>query len=143
MNSIRSFVGRFEFLSNFYPHKPNGQTVEHLFQAAKATTEKDRNFILAAPTPGTAKQRGRRVQLRPNWEEVKEQVMLDLLRQKFAPGSEQAERLLETGSVLLREENTWHDNYWGSCYCARCGNKGQNRLGELLMQVRRELREAS
>lgn len=34
--------------------------------------------------------------------------------------------------------NHWHDTYWGVCDGA-----GENRLGKLLMQVRRELRVAA
>jgi hypothetical protein len=67
--------------------------------------------------------------------------MEDLLRQKFAPGSELAAKLVATYPRMLIEGNNWHDNYWGSCRCDVCGFKGMNVLGVLLMTIRAELRK--
>jgi predicted NAD-dependent protein-ADP-ribosyltransferase YbiA (DUF1768 family) len=83
---------------------------------------------------------GRKVQLRPDWEKVKEYYMELGLRLKFENPSLR-QKLLETGSDELIEGNSWHDNEWGSCYCARCQNiAGKNKLGKLLMKLREELR---
>jgi ribA/ribD-fused uncharacterized protein len=142
---IDSFRGPHAFLSNYcaapllyggvrYP------TVEHFFQAMKSPDPAERARVAALPTPIEAKRAGRTLKLRADWGEIKEVAMLWALRQKFAPGTALAARLLATGEETLVEGNLWHDNYWGSCRCGRCGDRGQNRLGELLMQVRRELR---
>jgi predicted NAD-dependent protein-ADP-ribosyltransferase YbiA (DUF1768 family) len=45
--------------------------------------------------------------------------------------------LLETGDAELIEGNDWGDTFWGVC-----GGKGNNFLGKLLMEVRKELRSA-
>ena len=45
-------------------------------------------------------------------------------------------KLLATGEEELIEGNYWHDTCWGVCNCAKCGDKGENRLGKLLMEVR-------
>lgn len=137
---IDSFTGVFSFLSNFYPAPP--PSLEHHYQAAKATSDAGRAFVLSAATAGEAKRRGRRiVNIRQDWEEVKVQVMMDLLRTKFVLGSNLAKALVLTGSAELVEGNRWHDNFWGNCSCVRCGGTpGQNHLGKLLMQVRSELR---
>jgi predicted NAD-dependent protein-ADP-ribosyltransferase YbiA (DUF1768 family) len=50
--------------------------------------------------------------------------------------------LLATGDAELEEGNWWHDNTWGNCKCERCcGVEGYNMLGNILMKVRKELRE--
>ena len=135
---IDCFDGEFAFLSNFYPSPiTDGNlifpTVEHYFQAAKTTNIEEYEKIAAADTPGQAKRLGRKVTLRPDWEEVKDQVMLDALRKKFSDDKLRS-MLLTTGEEYLIEGNTWGDKYWGVC-----GGIGLNHLGKLLMQVRDEL----
>ena len=140
---ISAFNGVYRFLSNFhyggrimldgarYP------TVEHAYQAAKVdpTRQDLRAEIASAVAPGRAKRIGQRVPLRSDWEGIKIGIMLDLLRQKFRPGSLLSKQLLETGDRKLIEGNTWGDTFWGVCY-----GVGENHLGRLLMQVREELR---
>lgn len=135
---IDCFDGEFAFLSNFYLSPIfDGNiwfpTVEHYFQAAKTTNMEEYKAIAAADTPGQAKRLGRKVTLRPDWEEVKDQVMLDALRKKFSDDKLRL-MLLATGEEYLIEGNTWGDKYWGVC-----GGIGLNHLGKLLMQVRDEL----
>ena len=81
---------------------------------------------------------GKTVVLRKDWEPQKVNVMLDLLRRKFRQ-PDLRKMLLDTGDQKLVEGNGWHDNFWGKCICAKCP-KGKNVLGQLLMQVRSELR---
>lgn len=142
---IDKFDNEYAFLSNFY-HCPivdddgiEYTTNEHYFQAYKTTNMIDRRFIAAAPTPGEAKRLGRKIALRPDWEQVKDSVMLDGLRLKFSKPA-MKKKLLETGDAELIEGNCWHDNTWGVCSCPRCPGTGQNRLGKYLMLVRSELR---
>jgi ribA/ribD-fused uncharacterized protein len=138
---IRSFSGAYEFLSNFYyvAIQFEGEwylSVENAYQAAKSLVPAQRERFREVG-PGGAKRLGRQVTLRPDWEEVKEEVMLELLRKKFAYNGLRLQ-LLETGNAQLIEDNTWGDTYWGVC-----GGKGRNRLGVLLMQVREELRQSN
>lgn len=142
--TIDSFRGKYAFLSNFskspvYLHGGSlyCPTVEHAFQACKTTDMAQRRQIANAQTPGQAKRLGRQVALRVGWDSMRDDVMLELLRQKFAPDSTLADLLLATGDAVLIEGNTWGDRYWGVC-----NGKGENRLGELLMQVRDELQRA-
>lgn len=92
--------------------------------------------IASAATPGAAKYAGRRVALRADWEIVKTDVMLALIRIKFTTHPNLGAMLLETGEAMLFEGNKWNDRVWG--VDARTG-EGENRLGRLLMQVRDEL----
>lgn len=142
---INEFVNENEFLSNFYPSPIKDEkgieypTVEHYFQAAKTLDESERKAIAAAPTPGKAKQMGRNVNLRRDWEVIKEYIMYDALRLKFADPV-LAEKLLATGDQDLEEGNWWHDNTWGNCKCDKCKDiPGKNLLGQLLMRVRSEI----
>lgn len=133
---ITSFTGEYSFLSNFYP-QPNGGTVEHGFQASKTLDGTEQASIFEANTPGEAKKLGRKVTLRPDWEDIKIQVMAELVAAKFR-NSDLAWQLHQTGFRLLVEGNTWHDNDWGSCTCGRAGcvKMGHNWLGVILMAVR-------
>ena len=147
MDVINRFDGEYAYLSNF-AHRPiviKGKTwvtVEHIFQAAKTLDEDMREQIRLAPTPRIAKQMGRKVHIRSNWEQIKQDVMLKSVRLKFKqyPGLE--EHLLSTKDAVLIEGNRWHDNIWGDCYCPKCQEiKGENLLGKILMQVRDELKD--
>jgi len=133
--AITSFSGAYRFLSNFYPAL--GLTLEHHFQAAKTDDPAQHARILSAKTPGEAKRLGRRATLRADWETRKDREMLYLLRMKFNEKA-LAKKLVETGDGELIEGNSWGDTYWGA---VKSNGKwvGQNKLGRLLMQVRREL----
>lgn len=139
MYKIDSFSGDYEFLSNFY-HCPTmieykGRkfpTTEHAFQAAKCKNESDIDKFLECETPGQAKRLGRQIELRDDWEQVKVEIMTDVVRQKFQDEQLQI-MLLKTGDAYLEEGNTWHDRFWGVC-----DGIGQNWLGRILMQIRSE-----
>ena len=145
---IRKFTGDYHFLSNFYLadiwfEEAWYASVEHAFQAAKTTDMKKRTALQLAAnstlskTPGYAKSWGRRVALRPDWEDVKFEVMEALLREKFTRHDALAKKLLDTGRRKIVEENTWGDRIWGVC-----GGVGENHLGKLLMKIREELRQS-
>ena len=136
---INRFDGKYFFLSNFSPSPFRVDyvlfpTMEHYFQANKADNQNDYLHIAYAPTPGEAKRLGRKIQLRSDWEEIKDEVMLTGLRKKFA-NPELRNLLLATGDEELIEGNYWGDTYWGVC-----NGVGQNKLGKLLMQVREEIK---
>ena len=142
---INSFSGQYYFLSNYYPSciylKIQDdwiacRTVEHAFQASKTIYPKQQLEIIAAETPGKAKRLGRQLILRNDWEDIKINILRQLLMQKFADVELRA-KLLKTGEEELIEGNHWHDNFYGDCYCINCqGVKGQNILGKLLMEER-------
>ena len=141
MTQISEFRGPYFFLSNFYetPVKYDGLTYpysEAAFQAAKCLDPKARK-IFQTMTPKQAKQFGRRVSLRPDWEEVKLQVMADILKNKFE-NKELRAKLLATETANLVEGNYWHDTFWGVDLAT---GKGQNHLGKLLMALRTNLKE--
>ena len=76
--------------------------------------------------------------LRQDWEDVKDDIMLEALRAKFTQHNELKELLLSTGDAAL-VEHTFNDSYWGD----GGDGSGRNMLGTLLCQVREELKELS
>ena len=153
-NAILFFDKEYAFLSNFFESpiefktvdgkKMIAPTVEHAFQAEKAMFAVEQETIINADTPGKAKRLGRHCLLRPDWEDAKDNVMLEFVRRKFQI-PELRDKLLATGTANLVEGNNWHDNYWGICVCEKCVNNpvvdGKNKLGSILMRVRDEIRE--
>lgn len=136
---ILGFEGEHRFLSNFYPCRVTyeGQpylSSEAAFQAAKSIDPEVRKGFMYV-TAAESKKMGRQVALRPDWDQVKEQVMYDILMDKFTRHDYLRLSLIKTGNAFLEETNTWGDTYWGVC-----GGVGKNRLGALLMNVRDRLR---
>lgn len=140
MNRILGFKGPYRFLSNFWPAKVEldgleYQTTEHAYQAAKTLDVAERKEIRESAKPGDAKKLGKKLTMRPDWEQVKFQVMENVVRQKFTKYKDLKEMLLSTGDDYLEETNNWQDVYWGVC-----NGKGQNKLGKILMKIRDEIR---
>lgn len=150
---MAAFRNKLAFCSNFYPavvhiRLRSGEviecaTVEHAYAALKTLNDDERLTIVNAETPAKAKRlggwNGIVTHHRVDWDEKKVGFMRKLLREKFSH-LELAAALRATGNEELVEENGWHDNFWGSCYCPKCGNKGQNTLGKLLMEIRSQLK---
>jgi ribA/ribD-fused uncharacterized protein len=138
---FNSKIAEYSYLSNFHPapFTYNGKTwptVEHAFQAAKFPDAPDlQEKIRLTATPAGAKIKGRRgAPLRPDWEEVKVPLMLELLRAKFAANPPLSEALKATAPAQLREVSR-SDSFWG-CGASGCG---KNQMGNLLHQVRNTL----
>ncbi len=130
------------FLSNFYsaPIEIDGRswpTTEHYYQAQKFSDPGRQEAIREAATPGVAKKLAwsGSTGLRSDWDAARDNVMLVALRAKFTQHPELHAQLLATGDALL-VEHTHLDHYWAD----GGDGSGRNRLGELLMQVREELR---
>ncbi len=142
---IKQFKGGSRFLSNFYPVQMSHDgikypTVEHAFQAAKTLDFEHRWKIAKMGSPGAAKRAGKGVTLRPDWESAKNNIMIELVLQKFSRHPELRQQLLATAEAELVEGNWWHDNYWGDCSCEDCDQPGENVLGRILMTTRKSLR---
>lgn len=114
-------------------------TSEHYFQGQKFAGTPHETEIRRAKKPRIAAEMGRdrKRPLRRDWESVKDAVMLDALRAKFSQHDDLRALLLATGDARL-VEHTGNDSYWGD----GGDGHGNNRLGQLLMRVREELRAA-
>lgn len=133
---ILSFRDEYFFLSNFYPVEikldgivyPNAETA---FQAQKTLDVEERRKFSMLKNPVQAKRLGRKVKLRDDWEEVKLDIMTEVVSQKFLQHPHLIEMLLQTGDEELIEGNKWGDRFWGVCK-----GKGKNNLGKILMKIR-------
>ncbi|MES2695922.1 MAG: NADAR family protein [Verrucomicrobiota bacterium] len=137
---------RYGAFSNFSPH-PFGlkgktwPTTEHYFQAQKfaGTPHEEAIRVIASPMIAARSGRDRKKPLRPDWNQAKDDVMREALRAKFTQHADLRELLLSTGEAPL-VEHTKNDSYWAD----GGDGTGRNRLGELLMELRAQLKaEAS
>jgi len=131
------------FCSNFYKapiiiDDIEYPTTEHYFQAMKfATTDtKYMKKIIDAAGPGESARLGRNRShpLRPDWEEIKDDIMRKALLAKFTQHPSLKKQLLATHDSYL-VEHTKNDRYWGD----GGDGTGKNMLGKLLVELRNEL----
>lgn len=116
---VTQFRDEFWFLANPFPARVVYEgmqypSTEHAFQAAKTGNLRIRGEISRMPGWREAKQRGRSLDLRPDWENVKHAVMLQLSLAKYILHPDLRAALLGTGDRLLIEGNHWGDWEWGA-----------------------------
>tara|TARA_B100000700_G_scaffold157245_2_gene174550 strand:- start:3059 stop:3541 length:483 start_codon:yes stop_codon:yes gene_type:complete len=146
MSAIHGFNGEYRFLSNFHVMQEpivvdfgdgnclNCYTLEHAYQAMKATTFKDAEYVNVG-SPSMAKRRGRQIKCRKDWDSVKLDIMEELLMRKFSI-ERYRKALIRTFPDELVEVNRHNDLFWGT----NEDLEGDNNLGILLMRVRDRLR---
>jgi ribA/ribD-fused uncharacterized protein len=138
-----STKGPFGWMSNFYKSIQILDNVvywtnEHYYQSQKSTRNDLRNWIASAPTAYAAMIAGRQCLRQKRdfdleWDIRKAQVMKTGLFAKFSQNPVLWKKLVDTGNAIIHE-NSPDDLYWGV--------KGQDMLGQLIMQVREELNYA-
>ncbi|WP_417379454.1 NADAR family protein [Gimesia sp.] len=129
--------------SNFapFPVRIDGKkwpSSEHYFQAQKFVGDEHLEAIRKAKSPMIAARMGRsrKRPLRKDWESVKISIMRKAVLAKFKQCEDLCEMLISTGDAKI-VEHTSNDSYWGDG-----GNgSGKNMLGQILMQVREQLRD--
>lgn len=137
MHAILEFQGEYRFLSNFWLcsikiGELTFPSAEHAYQAAKSLNPRDWNLIISHPqSPKYAKFLGSMIKLRPDWEEIKLDVMRAITEAKYDQNPELKLRLLATSGRELVQGNHWGDTFWGVCL-----GIGQNHLGRILMEYR-------
>lgn len=77
-----------------------------------------------------AKREGYKVKLRENWEDIKIDVMYQIVLAKFSQNEFLKQKLIATGREWLEEGNTWGDRTWGTV-----DGVDNNYLGKVLMAV--------
>jgi ribA/ribD-fused uncharacterized protein len=137
---IRTFDGEYAFLSNFYSAPIAFESVlfptsEHAYQAQKFVSSDMRVAIASINDPSDVKRFARSFPITPDWEQLRVEVMLNVVRTKFACHRSLGRQLSDTGEELLQEDNTWGDSFWGTV-----GSHGENWLGRILMHIRAERR---
>lgn len=151
---ITKFRNEHFFLSNFYESpitcaiagKPaKFTTAEHAFQAFKIevsnlTLEERETWLRKfenASTPKEAKQLGEQIPIDVKaWNKVSSYYMWLTLFLKFSQNPELIKKLVHTGERDLLEGNSHGDTIWG---VDEVTLKGENKLGQLLMKLRKVL----
>jgi N-glycosidase YbiA len=134
---INRFNDQYHFLSNFYIHKIEYEGIkypsnEHAYQASKSLSEDIRIEISKLSTPGQAKRIGNSIKLRDNWDQIKYDIMKEIIDIKFQDFDLML-KLQNTGDEELVEGNYWGDIIWGVC-----NGIGSNWLGKILMEIREQ-----
>ena len=115
-------------------------SVEHAYQSAKFHDESWKEYCSArhiASKLVKVASRSEDFVLRPDWDEVKLNVMEECLREKFKQEPFRS-KLIATGKQNIQEGNFWGDIFWG-VDLKKDPNVGENHLGRLIMKIRDEL----
>ncbi|MFC0514277.1 NADAR family protein [Mucilaginibacter angelicae] len=115
-------------------------TVEHYVQSIKFEDVNlwDRIKVMKAPQDVANLSSKLQHKLRPDWEDVKDAIMLKAVKAKFFQHHRLKKILLETGDATIIQHNP-NDNYWAD----GGDGTGKNKLGLILMHVREQLLEIS
>lgn len=143
MERILFYEGKWYMFSNFSSFMVHWCgidwiTVEHAYQATKFIDKEIRILIQKARSAHDAKKiaRANLQRVRPEWEQIKLNVMESILRAKLEQHAYIRQKLLETKDAVIIEDSP-KDNFWG-----RGSNwEGQNHLGKLWMKLRQELQK--
>ena len=117
-------------------------TSEHAYQAGKARKPAVRKWLMDAPSPALLAMAAHGLyywDVAPGWSTSKFDRMRAVLRAKFTQHPDLLELLLGTGEARLVETATVDNEVnrlWGEV-----NGVGRNMLGELLMELRAELRD--
>lgn len=124
----------FEFEGEIFP------TAEHAYQAGKARKPEVRAWLMSAPSPALLAMAAHGLyywDISPGWATKKFDRMKRILLAKFSQHDDLRRLLLNTGDSRLVESATVDsavNRLWGEV-----NGVGQNKLGQLLMEVRTEL----
>jgi len=137
---IKEFKGKWAALSNFEPCLILYKGIvypstEHAFMSAKNESPEWKEACANTGfTCGQIKRKGRKIDLVPEWDSIKEQVMLDVNTVKYSK-EPYSSYLLSTGTQYIEEGNRWGDKIWGVCLKTGIGD---NLLGKVLMKIRKK-----
>lgn len=150
MNEIRFYRASekpFGVFSNLYRREIEFEgerfaTSEHAYQAGKPRKAAVRKWLMEAPSPALLAMAAHGLyywDVAPGWSISKFDRMRAVLRAKFTQHPDLLELLLGTGEARLVEAATVDsevNRLWGEV-----NGVGRNMLGELLMELRAELRD--
>lgn len=139
MEDIKSFTGEYDYLANTYNVNLmvdgiSYTNAESAFWAQRIKNVKSRRK-LSELSGVKAKAKANNTEPIHDWESKKDKIMKKILTIKFSSSKELKKKLLDTGDAKLLNNVTYRDEYWGIHY-----GVGKNRLGEILMEVRNELK---
>lgn len=142
MPKILFYEGKYYCFSNFSSHEvifldKRYKTAEHCYQSQKFIDPEIKTEIESAPSPFMAKKISHQhdEKKRKDWEEIKTDIMKQIITEKVKQHDEVRELLQDTGNNEICD-NTPFDYFWG---IGENGN-GKNFLGKILMDIRSEIK---
>lgn len=136
-------TGPYGFMANFSKHNivvdgKDYPTSEHYYQAQKFTDPLKQEMVRGQATPKAAKQMACTLDgLRPDWEQVKFDIMVRTLKLKVYQHPELLAKLIATGDEPLGEDSPY-DYTWG---LGKDGS-GKNLLGKAWEEVRKCVKDS-
>jgi ribA/ribD-fused uncharacterized protein len=111
-------------------------TSEHAYQAEKFEEENLKEMIRNSQSAHDAKKLAQANEDKyiKNWNEIRIGVMKEIIKEKVKQHSYVREKLLKTDDKQIIEDS-WRDDFWGW----GPNKDGQNHLGKLWMEIRKEL----
>ena len=135
------YEGEFYSFSNFssFAIEWKGKlwmTSEHVYQSEKFDDEGLKEEIrMTRSAHDSKKVAGKnKDKYRKNWDEIKLNVMEEILREKIKQHPYVMKKLIDSGDREIIEDS-WRDDYWGW----GPNKDGQNNLGKIWMKLREEL----
>lgn len=142
MISIPYYETSFFALSNFSAHRVNYQgkvfpSAEHAYHAQKFEESALQDQIINRGSPLEAWTLAHELKMhrRIDWDDIKIDVLTDIIRHKAQQHQEIRDTLLATGDEEIVEINP-NDDFWGNGE----DGQGQNHTGKIWMKVREELK---
>jgi ribA/ribD-fused uncharacterized protein len=146
-DAVYWFVTPYQSLDNWSAHAVNiwGKifpSSEHAYHYRKhsETAPSIALKILAAPSPWAAMKIDRQhaSKRRKDWDNVKVDIMTEIVIAKVTQNEDVRIRLLKTGEKQIFENSPW-DRFWGRGE----DGTGQNNMGKILMNIREKLKSKS
>lgn len=141
--SIYFYEHDYYIFSNFSSFKLDWKgrdwmTSEHAYHSEKYPDQKHKDEIANKRSAHEALKfaEEHKAERRKDWEEVKLDIMKQILHAKAAQHAYVMKKLLDSGDRILIE-NSWRDDFWGW----GPSKDGANHLGKLWMEVRDEVRK--
>jgi len=129
------------FFSNYAPYPVTldekvWPTAEHYFQARQFEDNKLDDELVKYKSASIAVRISREHsdKRRRDWNKIQDKVMYEVVKAKFSQHEVLKEKLLATGDSPIIQHSPDND-YWGD----GGDGSGKNKLGKILMRVRREL----
>lgn len=141
ISPISGFFGDYRWLSNFYSANISYRdivfpTIEHAYVYCKyANKPVDLEQFLDL-TAGQVKRLGQSIDVRSDFDDIKVDLMVELVCCKFSDANPiLKQKLIDTSERYISETNSWGDTFWG----VNTEGVGLNLLGKIIMARREQL----
>lgn len=137
---IKGFFYKYRWLSNFHLCQVTGSSLtypssENAYQAAKFPPNERHQFLDISPVAAKKLGQNGKLYTKEEWETKKIIVMKAVTYHKYHQNEDLRKMLLDTEDKYLEETNWWGDIFYGVY-----NGVGNNWLGKILMDERRNIK---